>query len=89
MSTDPTHSDATRQPAASQRATRGATIQTARGRTPLLFRKRRPLSRREAAQYAGTDTELDPKLALVGLLPLWKAMLTGRRTWPPAAGGEL
>ncbi|HEV3229328.1 MAG TPA: hypothetical protein VGY97_07630 [Solirubrobacteraceae bacterium] len=75
--------------APSRRASRGATIETARGRTPLLFRKRMPLARRQTTQYAGTDTELDTKLALVGLLPMWKALLTGRRTWPPSAGGEL
>jgi hypothetical protein len=29
--------------------------------TPLLFRKRRPVAPAAAAQYVGTDTELDIK----------------------------
>jgi hypothetical protein len=30
-------------------------------KTPLLFGKRRPLETAVAAQYVGTDTEMDPK----------------------------
>ncbi len=31
-------------------------------KTPLLFGKRRPLEAPVAAQYVGTDTEMDPKV---------------------------
>ncbi len=30
-------------------------------KTPLLFAKRRPVPEPSAAQYVGTDTEIDPK----------------------------